>query len=210
MAKKNAELQRNLSKPYSVNSKYGYQIQGADLLSFPYLLVKQEADTRIPESKLRELPSIDLSRAEKEARELLPKSFDNLSLGNFAYDSNTRKIWSESRIKLGRGEEVRALAMMIPTERGITDFYFYATAEQYADLKPVFLKTALSVTPDPEIAYQPAAVLTEDKANYASWVFPVMILSWLVPGIIASYWNHPKRVTKTGGYRRKNSHLPFF
>jgi hypothetical protein len=89
---------------------------------------------------------------------------------------------------------VRGLRMMVPTEKGITGFYFYATAEQYAYLKPVFRQTALSVAPDPEIAYQPEAILTADKTNTAPWVFPIMVLCWLVPGIIATNRNHPKRI----------------
>jgi hypothetical protein len=194
MAQKNTELQRNLSKPYPINFKYGYQIDGADWFSYPYILVKQVADARIPESKLRKLLTIDLSPAENKVRELAPKIFGNISLGRFAYDPNTQKIWSASTSTVAGGEEVRALAMMVPTERGITAFYFYATAEQYADLKPVFLQTALSVTPDPEIAYHRGAVLTEDKTNSAPWVFPIMILCWLVPGIIATNRNHPKRI----------------
>jgi hypothetical protein len=192
----NADLQKNLSKPYSINFKYGYQIDGAEWFSYPYILVKQEADTKIPESKLRELPTIDLSPAKNKVRELAPKGFENLSLGKFAYDPETQKIWSESTSTLAGGKEVRGLLMMVPTEKGITGFYFYATAEQYADLKAVFLQTALSVTPDPEIAYHSAAVLAGNDANSpASWILAVMILSWLVPGIIASYRNHPKRVT---------------
>jgi len=194
VAQKNAELQRNLSKPYPINFKYGYQIDGGDWFSYPYILVKQEADTRIPESKLHELLTIDLSPAKNKVRELAPKIFGNVSLGRFAYDPNTQKIWSESTSTLAGGEEVRGLRMMVPTEKGITGFYFYATAEQYAYLKPVFRQTALSVAPDPEIAYQPEAILTADKTNTAPWVFPIMVLCWLVPGIIASYRNHPKRI----------------
>jgi hypothetical protein len=81
--------------------------------------------------------------------------------------------------------------MMEPTEKGATAFYFYATADQYAELKPVFLQTALSVTPDPEIAYRthPEDII----AGLQLRDFWLILVCWLLPGIIADRRKHPKR-----------------
>jgi T4 superinfection immunity protein len=193
VAQRKAEVQQSLAKPYTLNFKYGYQKQAADWFSYPYILIKQPAAERIPESKLRELPTIDLSPAENKMRELAPRLLQNLSIGKFSYDPITQKIWSESKVTLADGTEVRGLAMMEPTEKGVTAFYFYATADQYAELRPVFLQTALSVTPDPEIAYRSHA---EDiiAGLHPARYFWLIILCWLLPGIIANKRNHPKQI----------------
>lgn len=196
MAKREAEVHKSQAQPNPINFKYGYQKQASDWFSYPYILIKQQAATRIPESKLRELPTIDLSPAENKARELFPKRFGNISLGKFSYDPTAQKIWSESKTTID-GTDFCALLMMEPTEEGVTAFYFYATADQYAELRPVFLQTALSVSPDPEIAYRRQAVVSDAEGISAGLhllAFALMIVCWLLPGIIASRRNHPKKI----------------
>ena len=193
MAQRNGELQQSLGKPYTVKFKYGYQKQGADWFSYPYMLIKPETSERMPESELRKLPTNDLSPAKNKEQELAPGRFDNLSLGKLSYDPSTQKIWQESKATVD-GREVCALLMVEPTEKGVTAFMFYATGDQYADLKPVFLQTALSVTPDREIAYRTEAVAS-DAHGISGWVLPIIVLCWLVPGIIASKRNHPKKIS---------------
>jgi hypothetical protein len=120
--------------------------------------------------------------------------FDNISLGKPAYDPNTQRIWSELEGTLAGGTKFRGVTMWELTQEGVTSFSFYATADEYANLKPVFLQTALSVTPDPEIAYRMEAVVTEHKIDAATWIFLLMFLCWPVPAIIAASRNHPKKV----------------
>ena len=57
MAKRDAEVRQSLAKPYPINFKYGYQKQAADWFSYPFMLIKQQETTRIPESELRQLPT---------------------------------------------------------------------------------------------------------------------------------------------------------
>jgi hypothetical protein len=184
IAKRQTEIQESLAKPHTFNFKYGYQKQGADWFSYPYMLIDPQTAERIPESDLRKLPTIDLSPGENKVRELAPRCFDSLSIEKFSYDPATRKIWSESKATFD-GMDLSALLMMETTEKGTTAFYFYATADQYAELKPAFLQTALSVTPDPEIAYRTHA---EDIiAGLKLRDFGFIVLCWLLPGIIETW-----------------------
>ena len=160
IAKYNTGLERALSEPHRVDFKYGYQISGADEFDYPYILVKNGERYKITEAIFQDLPTVDMNEAFRkgmdQARGLLPPgSLGSLSFQKLAFDPATHKMWSEGKATTDCGVEVRGLIMMQPTEDGVTDFYFYAASEQYLKLKPLFLKVALSVTPDPEIAYRP-------------------------------------------------------
>ena len=105
------------------------------------------------------------------------------------------------------GKDLCVLLMAEPTEKGTPAFSFYATADQYAELRPVFLQIALSVTPDPEIAYRTEATTNNDTETQKAATdkealnslkslirVGLMIACWLLPGIIASKRNHPKKI----------------
>jgi len=202
-----ANVHKRLVKPNSLTFKYGYQILGAEWFDYPYVLIRNQLRGKIPEDQLRQLPTLDISALSAEARDMLSPIITNMSANKVSYDPKTKKIWSELRITAPTGALVSGLMLMQATEEGITTFYFYATAEQYNELKPLFVKIATSVTPDPEIAYRPEGATNEleiqktttDAEGLNAFLhlagFALTLLCWLLPGIIASKRNHPKKIS---------------
>jgi hypothetical protein len=155
VARRNAEVEESLSKPYKVNFKHGYDITGTDWFSFPYILVKTGETHRVSEPSPQQVQTIDMRRAVDKIHELAPSALENLSFQKPTFDFGTHRTWMEAKFTKPNGDEGFALSMIQLTQEGTVEFSFYATAAQYVKLRPIFLEIASSVTPDPEIAYRP-------------------------------------------------------
>lgn len=148
-----AEVQKNQAAIKMTPWKYGYQKAGADWFYSPFLVIGQQETKRVPESEIRDLQNIDLNAIAKKAARG-SDLFDKASLGKPSYDPTTQQVWIEAQGTSNDGTKVHSLEMIQLTENGATFFTFNAAADQYAELRLVFLKTLESVTPDPEIVYR--------------------------------------------------------
>jgi hypothetical protein len=77
--------------------------------------------------------------------------------------------------------------MLVPTQKGTTGFYFYSPADQYRTFKPLFLKTAASVTIGPDIAYKSdlesgvASAIGGNYTRYAGYAGAIILMIWIRP-----------------------------
>lgn len=186
IAQRAAEVAKTAPRAGTIDWKYGYQPSGNPWFSYPYLLIKIRDSGRISESQWQKLPSLDMSKINAAAREAVPSSaISDISIGKMSYDPETKRVWSESNATLTGGSNIYGLMMRVPTQKGTIDFYFYSPADQYQTLRPLFLKTAASVTIGPDIAYKSdlesgvTSAIEGNYTRYAGYAGAIILMIWI-------------------------------
>jgi hypothetical protein len=150
------EIKRLSPNAPALHCDYGFQLGSAqNWFEFPYILVRISNKGRIPESQLQKFQGHDIKESLDKYRSGLGSIMSNIQGGKMVYDKQTRMIWMRIDANVPNKGPTSSLTAIVPTERGFIQTVGYCLREDYPIYEPIFQWVALSVSPEPGLAYKP-------------------------------------------------------
>jgi len=135
------ELERQLSRPIPLPPARVFQLQeGRHWFEFPYFVVQTLPIGRLPQERLKAGDPGLLAEA---------LGVTGSSVDDSASDIGTGILWVKTSERAGDGTEIKVLTALIPADRGLIRFSFFARPQTYARLEPQFAEIANSVRVTP-------------------------------------------------------------
>lgn len=133
----------------------GFQMEiSKNWFEHPYILIQIKNTGRIPESQLNKIEALSLDETEKKYRKALSSMMSNLEVGTLLFDRKNNIIWTQFELESQGSGVVHALGAIVPTEEGFIQATGYSLSGTYTDYEAFFQSVAISVTPEPGIAYR--------------------------------------------------------
>lgn len=139
---------------------FGFQLKGAELFDYPYMVVIKNNTGRIRESELRNIAKVDkeMGDALDSAAEELGSFVDNISLGEQVYDEEGKRLISKVKTDVALVGSVYMVMGMQLTSRGYIQFMLYCTESQYEQYGEVFSQIINSIEVTGDALYSSATL----------------------------------------------------
>lgn len=143
----NAEKQ-HYDSGFQLNSKKNW-------LDYPYVLIQVKNQGRIPESQLEKLQGFSMQKTIDDQKKNFDTIMSNIQAGEMIYDNKNKMIWMRFEANVHDIGPIIGISGMILTEKGFIQANAYSIKDDYTTYEPIFRSIAISVTPEPELAYKP-------------------------------------------------------
>ena len=135
---------------------YGFQLGASkNWFEYPYILVQMKNTGRFPENQLKKLEGYPVQQSLDKHKKGLNSIMSDIQAGKMVYDKQTKMIWMRIEFNVANIGPVSGISGMIPTEKGFIQVMGYSLRKSYQTYEAIFQSVALSVSPDPELAYKP-------------------------------------------------------
>jgi hypothetical protein len=119
---------------------FGFQLEGTEYFSYPYMIVTINNTGRINESELSNIKRIEkeLGRAFDSAEQELDSLVENVNMGEQVYDEDGKRLISKAKTDVaGVGSVFMVLDLQL-TGRGYIQFMLYCEESQYDKYDEIF------------------------------------------------------------------------
>ena len=135
---------------------YGFQLGSSkNWFEYPYILVQIKNTGRIPESQLETLEGYNVQESLDKHKKELSSIMSDIQAGKMVYDKQTKMIWIRIESNVANIGPIAGISGMVPTEKGFIQAIGYCLRENYPTYEAIFQSVALSVSPEPGLAYKP-------------------------------------------------------
>lgn len=135
---------------------YGFQLGSSKhWFEYPYILVQMKNTGRIPESQLVKLEGYPVQQTLDKHKKGMSSIMSDIQVGKMIYDRQTKMIWMQIESNVTNIGPMSGISGMIPTEKGFIQVVGYSLRENYPTYEAIFQSVALSVSPEPKLAYKP-------------------------------------------------------
>ena len=135
---------------------YGFQLDSSkNWFEYPYILVQVKNIGRIPESQLEKLERYSVQESLDKYKKGVSSIMSDIQAGKMVYDKETKMIWMRIESNVANIGPISGISGMIPTEKGFIQVMGYSLREHYPTYEAIFQSVALSVSPEPGLAYKP-------------------------------------------------------
>jgi len=135
---------------------YGFQLGSSkNWFEYPYVLVQMKNTSRIPENQLEKIEGYPVQESLDKHKKGLNSIMSDIQAGKMVYDKQTKMIWMRIEFNVANIGPVSGISGMVPTEKGFIQVMGYSLRENYQTYEAIFQSVALSVSPDPKLAYKP-------------------------------------------------------
>jgi hypothetical protein len=168
---------------------YGFQIASSkNWFEYPYILVQVKNTGRIPESQLKKHEGYSVQESLEKQKKEVSSILSDIQAGKLIYDNQTRMIWMGIESNVVNIGPISGILGMVPTEKGFIQVMGYSLRKDYPTYEATFRSVAVSVSPEPGLAYKqrwsdnlPSAVTGIDWSKVAGRA----IVGAIIGGIIA-------------------------
>jgi hypothetical protein len=189
-----AKLNPNAQMP---KADYGFQLSSSkNWFEYPYILIIINNSGRIPESQLKKLEEYPFKKVFNETQNELSSIISDLEAGKIVYDKQAKLMWMRTEANVPPEGLISGISCMVPTETGFIQISGYSLRDNFPIYEAIFQSVALSVSPEPQLAYKskwsdslPPALAGIDWGKVAGKA----IVYGLIGGIIALIIGFKKR-----------------
>ena len=136
---------------------YGFQLASSkNWFEYPYILIQIINTGRIPESELEKCFTQEsfYSFIDKHG-EGWSSIMSDIQPGKMVYDKQTKMIWMRMESNVANIGPIYGISGMVLTEKGFIQVTGSSLPENYPTYEAIFQSVALSVSPEPGLAYKP-------------------------------------------------------
>jgi len=135
---------------------YVFQLDSSEnWFEYPYILIKVENTGRIPENQLKKFEEYPIQESIDKYKKGLSSIMSDIQPGKMVYDKQTKMIWMRIESSIANIGPISGISGIVPTEKGFIQVIGYSLRENYPNYEVVFQSVALSVSPEPLLAYKP-------------------------------------------------------
>ena len=135
---------------------YGFQLASSkNWFEYPYILVQVKNTGRIPESQLEKLEGYSVQESLDKQKKAFSSIVSDIQPGKMVYDKQTKMIWMRIEANVVNIGPMSGIVGTVPTEKGFIQVMGYSLRENYPTYEAIFQSVALSVSPEPGLAYKP-------------------------------------------------------
>lgn len=136
---------------------YGFQLNSSkNWFEHPYILLQIKNFGRMSEKELESLQNYSLQGIKKieDLKKDVSSRFNDLEFGKLVYDKQTKMLWLRTETNVADVGLVSGISGWIPTEKGAILVHGNSLKKDYPTYESVFQSVALSVIPEPGLAYK--------------------------------------------------------
>ena len=135
---------------------YGFQLGNErKWFKYPYILVQIQNTGRIPKSQLEKLEGYSVQKGLEKHKNDSSPVMEDIQTGKMYYDKTKKIIWLRIESNVVGVGTISGLSGLIPTEKGIIQVSGYSTKSDNSTYEPVFVASAMSITPRSGLIYKP-------------------------------------------------------
>ncbi len=137
---------------------YGFQLDSSkNWFQYPYILIQVRNTGRIPgtESQWEKLEGEYIQKGVDKLKKGFSPIMSDVEAGKIIYDKQNKMIWLRIEANILNLGPITGLSGMIPTEKGMIIVNGYSLKDDFSIYESLFQAVAMSVSPDPSIAYKP-------------------------------------------------------
>ena len=135
---------------------YGFQLASSkNWFEYPYILIQIINTGRIPEGELEKLERYFTQESLDKHKEGWSSIMSDIQPGKMVYDKQTKMIWMRIESNVANIGPISGISGMVPTEKGFIQVIGSSLTKNYPTYEAIFQSVALSVSPEPGLAYKP-------------------------------------------------------
>lgn len=138
------------------HADYGFQLGSAkNWFAYPYILIQVRNTGRIPESQLKQAEGYSIKESINKHKNDWGPVMSDIQAGKMYYDKDAKLIWLRMEMEVVGVGQISGLSAMVPTEKGFIQVNAYSLKNDFSMYEQMFISSAMSVTPNIELAYKP-------------------------------------------------------